>query len=132
MRGGQPTQIKLSEGEQQELEAVTRRHRSAQQLVLRARIVLLANDGKNNKQIAQALAITVDTVQLWRNRWFGFAGLSLDELSVVERLKDVPRPGAPAKITAEQICQIVALACEVPAQSERPSANGVAGKLRMS
>lgn len=120
MRGGQPTQIKLSEGEQQELEAVTRRHRSAQQLVLRARIVLLANEGKNNKQIAQALAITVDTVRLWRDRWFGFAGLSLDELSVVDRLKDVPRPGAPAKITAEQICQIVALACEVPAQSERP------------
>jgi putative transposase len=66
MRGGQPTQIKLSEGEQQELEAVTRRHCSAQQLVLRARIVLLANEGKNNKQIAQALAITVDTVRLWR------------------------------------------------------------------
>jgi len=120
MRGRQPTQIKLSEGEQQALEAMTRRHRSAQQLVLRARIVLLANEGKNNKQIAQALAITVDTVRLWRNRWFGFAGLSLDELSVVERLKDVLRPGAPAKITAEQICQIVALACEVPAQSERP------------
>ena len=53
-------------------------------------------------------------------RALGFAGLSLDELSVVDRLKDVPRPGAPAKITAEQICQIVALACEVPAQSERP------------
>jgi hypothetical protein len=34
------------------------------QLVLHARIVLLANEGKNNKQIAQALAITVDTVRL--------------------------------------------------------------------
>ena len=67
MRGGQPTQIKLSEGEQQELEAVTRRHRSAQQLVLRARIVLLANEGKNNKQIAQALAITVDTAERVNN-----------------------------------------------------------------
>ena len=120
MRGRQPTRIELSEREQQELEAVTRRHSSAQQLVLRARIVLLANEGKNNKQIAQALAITVDTARLWRDRWFGFAGLSLDELSVVDRLKDVLRPGAPAKITAEQVCQIVALACEVPAQSERP------------
>jgi putative transposase len=67
MRGGQPTQIKLSEGEQQELEAVTRRHRSAQQLVLRARIVLLANEGKNNKQIARALAITVDTAERVNN-----------------------------------------------------------------
>ena len=67
MRGGQPTQIKLSEGEQQELEAVTRRHRSAQQLVLRARIVLLANEGKNNKQIDRALAITVDTAERVNN-----------------------------------------------------------------
>jgi len=120
MRGRQPTRIELSEREQEELEAVTRRHRSAQQLVLRARIVLLANEGKSNKQIAQALAITVDTARLWRDRWFGFAGLPLDELSVSERLEDAPRPGAPAKITAEQVCQIVALACEVPAQSERP------------
>lgn len=83
---------------------MTRRHSSAQQLVLRARIVLLANEGKNNKQIAQALAITVDTVRLWQDRWFGFAGLPLDELNVSERLEDAPRPGAPAKITAEQVC----------------------------
>jgi hypothetical protein len=84
----------LSQSEKQELEAVIRRHSSAQQLVLRARIVLLANEGKNNKQIGQ--------------------------LSVRERLADAPRPGAPATITAEQVCQIVALACEAPAKSERP------------
>lgn len=99
---------------------MTRRHSSAQQLVLRARIVLLANEGKNNKQIAQALAINVDTTRLWRDRWFSFADLPLEELSVSERLEDAPRPGAPATITAEQICQIVALACEAPGQSDRP------------
>ena len=120
MRGRQPTQVKLSESEQQELEAVTRRHSSAQQLVLRVRIVLLANEGKNNKQIAQALAINVDTARLWRDRWVGSAGASLEELSISERLKDEPRPGAPATITAEQVCQIVALACEAPGKSERP------------
>jgi putative transposase len=35
-----------------------------------------------------------------------------------ERLEDIPRPGKPSKITAEQRCQIVALACEQP--KERP------------
>jgi transposase len=99
---------------------VTRRHSSPQQLVLRARIVLLANEGRNNKQIGQALKVTVDTARLWRNRWSGFAGIPLADLSVRERLEDAPRPGAPARITAEQVCQIVALACEAPAQCERP------------
>lgn len=120
MKGRRPTRIELSQSEKQELEAVTRRHGSAQQLVLRARIVLLANEGKNNKEIGRALKITVDTARLWRNRWSGFAGIPLAELSVSERLADAPRPGAPATITAEQICQIVALACEAPATSERP------------
>jgi len=29
-------------------------------------------------------------------------------------------PGAPARITPEQICQVVALACEAPATAGRP------------
>jgi transposase len=35
-------------------------------------------------------------------------------------LSDAPRSGAPSKITAEQICAIVALACERPSESDRP------------
>ena len=41
-------------------------------------------------------------------------------LSLEERLRDAPRPGTPARITPEQVCQIVALACEAPSQSGRP------------
>ena len=37
-----------------------------------------------------------------------------------DRLSDVPRPGKPARITAEQVAKIVALACETPADSQRP------------
>jgi len=44
----------------------------------------------------------------------------LKDLSAEERLADAPRPGAPARITAEQVCAIVALACEAPEQSGRP------------
>ena len=58
--------------------------------------------------------------RLWRNRWYGFAGIALDELSISERLEDGPRPGKPTTISPEQVCRIVALACEAPAQSGRP------------
>ncbi|MCH9017305.1 MAG: helix-turn-helix domain-containing protein [Chloroflexi bacterium] len=47
-------------------------------------------------------------------------GSELGDLSIEERLRDVPRPGAPARITPEQVCQMVSLACEAPSQSERP------------
>src|SRR5438128_5906709 len=41
-------------------------------------------------------------------------------VSVAERLTDAPRCGAPARFTPEQVCQIIALACERPADSHRP------------
>jgi putative transposase len=120
VKGPKPAKVELSVSEKQELEALTRRHSSAQQLVVRAGIVLLAHEGLNNEQIARALTITVDTARLWRRRWLGFAGIALADLRVSERLEDAPRPGKPPTITAEQLCQIVALACETPAESERP------------
>ena len=48
------------------------------------------------------------------------AGGALTDLGLQERLTDVPRPGKPVRITAEQVCQIVALACEKPQDSDRP------------
>jgi putative transposase len=114
------TQVILSEKEQDELEQLTKRHRSEQQQVLRARIVLAAAQGRGNAQIAHDLAVNVDTARLWRDRWVGLQGIDLETLSVAERLQDAPRPGAPAKITAEQRCQIAAIACEAPLKSGRP------------
>jgi putative transposase len=49
-----------------------------------------------------------------------FAGVPLSELSALERLEDLPRPGAPARITADQRCQIEKLACDPPEESGRP------------
>ena len=120
MKGPQPAKIELSLNGKEALEAVMRRHRSGQQLVVRARIILLAHEGKNNEQIARELKISVDTARLWRKRWLGFQAIALADLSVNERLEDAPRPGKPPTITAEQVCQIVALACEPPVESARP------------
>jgi len=110
----------LSDAERQGLEKLVKRHQVGQQTALRARIVLAAGEGLKNKEIVAKYAVTADTVRLWRNRWVKLQDLSLNDLSLEERLQDAPRPGAPAKITADQRCQIEALACEQPEHSERP------------
>jgi putative transposase len=114
------TQVALTEKEREALMQIIKRHRSEQQQVLRARIILAAAEGHGNAQIARDLSIHVDTVRLWRDRWVGLQGIDLERLSIAERLQDAPRPGTPAKITVEQRCQIVALACEAPMKSGRP------------
>jgi len=57
---------------------------------------------------------------LWRGRWLALAGIGLDELSVEERLEDLPRPGAPSRLSADQRCQIEQMACEAPEKAGRP------------
>ena len=114
------TRVVLSEKEQEELSQISKRHRSEQQVALRARMVLAAAQGQPNARIARELEVNVDTVRLWRDRWVGLQGIDLETLSIAERLQDAPRPGVKPRITAEQRCQIAALACEAPAQSGRP------------
>jgi putative transposase len=120
MRGPKPPPVTLTAEERHGLERLVRGHQSGQQLVLRARIILAAADGSNNSQIARQLTVDVDTARLWRGRWLGLAAVPLEELSVAERLEDAPRPGGPCRITAAQVCQLTALACEAPQASARP------------
>jgi putative transposase len=114
------TTIVLNEKEQEGLRQITKGHRSEQQVVLRARMVLAAAQGHSNVQIASELGINVDTVRLWRDRWAGLQGIDLETLNLAERLQDAPRPGVMPKFGTEQRCQMAALACEAPAKAGRP------------
>lgn len=120
MRGPKPPLVTLTAAERRALETLTRRHTTAQQLAIRARIILAAAEGHNNAQIARQVGVDVDTVRLWRQRWLSFHAISREDMSVVDRLTDAPRPGHPARITAEQVCHIVALACAAPSLAGRP------------
>ena len=115
-----PPKVGLSAQERAELERLVRAHTTGQQVALRARIVLLAGDGLNNLQIARELGVDDETPGHWRRRWLQFHDVPLEEVSVARRLADAPKPGAPAKFTPEQVCQIIALACERPADADRP------------
>jgi putative transposase len=120
MRGPQPPPVELNEEDRRALERLVRRKSTGQQVALRARIILAAADGLNNAQIGRQVGVEADTVRRWRGRWRRLQAVDRTELSVAERLGDAPRPGAPARITAEQVCRIVALACEAPSASGRP------------
>ena len=111
------TPITLTPEEQTALEKIARRPSTAQQIALRATIVLRAAQGASHGAIARELGITKDTSRLWRNRWLE---LSARGLPVEDRLQDAPRPGCPPTFTLEQITQLYALACAPPEQYGHP------------
>jgi transposase len=96
-RGRPKAELVLSEQERQTLTSWSRRRTSAQALALRCRIVLACADGLTNVQVAGQLGVSRPTVGKWRSRF-------------VERrlqgLADEDRPGAPRKITDEQVEQV--------------------------
>lgn len=120
MRGPKPPDVLLSAEERQGLAALVRAHATGQQVALRARIILAAAGGHNTCQIARQLGVDVETVRRWRGRWRGLQPIGLADLSVADRLADAPRAGRAPQLAAEQVCRIVALACEAPSQSGRP------------
>jgi transposase len=111
-----PLHLTLSPEHRTALERLRRAHRTPQQLASRAWIILLAGDGKGVRETARIVAVEAKTVRFWRRRWLA----GKDEHSIADRPADAPRSGAPARFTAEQICAIVALACEPPSVSGRP------------
>jgi putative transposase len=96
----------------------------------RARMIVLAYDGESNEAIARTLGCERHMVGVWRRRWArGFARLVLVECGekgsalprAIERfLSDSPRRGWAGKFSAEQVAQIIAVACEPPEKCGRP------------
>ena len=65
-----PFSFSLTLQERRTLEAATRKYTSPYRDVIRAKIVLLAAQGMENKQIAQRLDVPRQIVSKWRKRFF--------------------------------------------------------------
>jgi putative transposase len=126
-----PTQIQVTERQEAILEKIIRRSKSPQSQVMRARIVLAGRVyGRRNTEIARELKISSQTVGIWRRRLIE----AIEQLSEIEdvgneqaleqfimqTLSDEARSGTPPTFSAEQVCHIIAVACEEPALSGRP------------
>ena len=102
--------IEIDETVRTKLERQTRGRSVPVRVAVRSRIVLLAADGLQNKQIAQQLHVSTRMAALWRGR---FLLLGLDGL-----LKDAPRPGRTPSIPATVVEQVIAKTTQtLPAQA---------------
>lgn len=61
--------------------------------------------------IAEVLGIGTRAITRWTHRWESTQKACVP---VLARLVDLPRSGSPSEITPEQLCKLVALACESP------------------
>jgi transposase len=98
MAKGRAVTIVLEAAEKSELTALTRKHGAPQALAERARIVLAAASGLNNKEIAVKVGVCAATAGTWRNR---FAEKRMNGLY------DEPRPGAPRQIGDDEIAATI-------------------------
>ena len=127
---GMAAKVVITERKQQRLQTMAFARGCPQGLARRAEIVLLAFDGFTNEEIAAKLRCERHGVGIWRKRWQrAFSRLTVIECvekppalreSIAEVLGDLPRAGCGGKFTAEQIAQILAVACEPPEKSGRP------------
>lgn len=113
--------VDLTADEREHLLQLIRRGKNSSRQVTRARILLKANDGLTDDQIAAALDCGVATVERTRKR-FVEAGLgALDER---------PRPGARPKLTGKQQAHLIAIACsKVPEGHTHWTMRLLAGKV---
>ena len=109
-----PYLIELSAADRAALEQRARAYTAPYHQVMRAKIVLLAAEGRENTVIAARLDITAQLVSKRRKRFFE-EGL--------DGLKDRPRTGRPlAHLLA--VVTVKALACELPAETGMPGSAG--------
>ena len=136
---GTAAKIQLSEKQQAVLQELSRSRTIAKCVVQRATIILLGFQRLWNEEIAEQVGLNRQQVGVWRQRWRdAWESMCVWECAEPHRLReaildvlaDAPRPGAPAKFTAEQVAGIVAVACESPKLSGRPINHWTVRELR--
>lgn len=116
--------LELTGAERETLERFVRRRKTAQQIALRARIVLRCAEGLANREVARQLRVHEATVCKWRGR---FVAKRLDGLL------DEPRPGAPRKVSDETVERIVTMTLEsTPPDATHWSTRDLAKRIGVS
>ena len=117
--------IELSAEAQLALEKLSRRRTTPVRVMQRSRIILLAAQGMQNKEIAERLNIAPRMAALWRDRF--------RELGVEGLMKDAPRPGRTPRISAEVAAQVVAKTTQSkPAEATHWSRSTMAREIGIS
>lgn len=125
-------QVKVSERQRRLLERWVRKaSETSHRLRERCQIVLMSAQGLNNEEQGRTLGIDRQRVRRWRTRWFESQSkleeaeaesVTDGDLAKLMRgiLGDACRPGAPTTFSAEQVAQIISVACEPPSDHGLP------------
>ena len=114
--------VDLSEEEEQRLRKIISRGKVSARRAARARILLKANEGLGDEQVASALEVGSATVGRIRQRFV--------EEGLEAALKDKPRPGQPRKLSGKQEAHLIAVACSNPPKGRaRWTLRVLAGKV---
>jgi len=125
MTGPKPAKIRLTRRQKANLSQIAQKKKAPLDQILRANIILLADQDFNNTEIALQLSTTRGTARKWRSRWAeALPALKIFEkgdatkrelfLKIEHLLEDEYRSGKLSKFTAEQLTQIIAPACQSP------------------
>lgn len=103
--------VDLTEDERTSLLTLLRRGKHSSRKLNRVRILLLADEGKTDREIAAALHTSIPTVQRVRQRFV--------EGNLERALHDRPRPGGRRKLDGKAEAYLVALACSKPPEGQQ-------------
>jgi transposase len=98
--------VELKEEERAKLHNYLRKGKSSSRSQTRARILLLADAGRSDSEIVDALETSKSTVARLRKKYC--------EEGLESILKEKPRSGAPPKISGRAKAKLTALACSEP------------------
>lgn len=101
--------VGLTRSERQTVQQFVRRGRANARVLTRARMLLLADEGKTDREIIEVLGVCRATVSSLRKKYS-----EKGDAPILDILQDAPRPGRPIKVDSQVEAQIAMLACSEP------------------
>ena len=98
--------VKLKQAEREYLRKLITTGKEKARKITRGRILLLAHEGKSDKDIKDALNVSLTTIARIRQRYA--------KGGVAHAINEKPRHGAPKKFSGKARAKITALACSTP------------------
>lgn len=97
--------IKFKKGQKKELTRIVNSPKSEQRMVLRAKVILCAGEGKKIEEISKETGLSPQNAGKWRQRFLEKG---------IDGLNDAEGRGRKTEISAEKQAKVVSLACSKP------------------
>ncbi len=134
--------LTLTERQRNTLLQIISQKKTERRFYQRASIILAVSHQQFDSTISKSIGLERGQVRHWRQKWKA----NQDKLTALEGeendrkyregiisvLSDELRPGCPPIFTAEQVCQIIKLSCEIPESHGYPINHWSAASLRES